>query len=424
MLRFFNGRILRFENGPHITEDEVHISGDTIVYVGPATAEDKNRFDREIDLHGNLLMPGFKNAHTHTPMTFLRSLADDLPLDRWLREAIWPNEAKLDDEAVYLFTKLGILEYLSSGITASFDMYSHSEAYVAANIDSGFRTVLCSGMNDFDADPTDIERDYLHYNQCSDRISYQLGIHAEYTTGIERLKYMVSLAEKYKAPCWTHLSETKAEVEGCIQRYGMTPPLFLDSIGFFNYGGGGFHCCHMTKDDIDMFADKHLWAVTNPASNLKLASGIAPVARMMKRGVRFAIGTDGASSNNALDMFREMFLTTGLQNVLEDNPNACPAAEVLEMACVNGARCMGLENCDDLAVGKKADLIVIDLNRPNMRPLNSIPNNLVFSGSKENVKITMVNGRVLYEDGRFHIDDDPAELYHKAETFMKERIRR
>ena len=144
----------------------------------------------------------------------------------------------------------------------------------------------------------------------------------------------------------------------------------------------------------------------------------------MKRGVRFAIGTDGASSNNALDMFREMFLTTGLQNVLEDNPNACPAAEVLEMACVNGARCMGLENCDDLAVGKKADLIVIDLNRPNMRPLNSIPNNLVFSGSKENVKITMVNGRVLYEDGRFHIDDDPAELYHKAETFMKERIRR
>ena len=423
MLRFFNGRILRFVNGPSISAEEVHIDGDSIVYIGPALPGENLRFDREIDLHGDLLMPGFKNAHTHTPMTFLRSLADDLPLDRWLREAVWPNEAKLDDEAVYLFTKLGILEYLSGGITASFDMYSHSEAYVAANVDSGFRTVLCSGMNDFDADPTDIERDYLRFNQCSDRISYILGIHAEYTTGMERLKYMVSLAEKYRAPCWTHLSETKAEVDGCIERYGMTPPLFLDSIGFFRYGGGGFHCCHMTEEDIGLFAEKHLWAVTNPASNLKLASGIAPVSRMMKHGISIAIGTDGASSNNALDMFREMFLTTGLQSVLEEDPNACSAAEVLKMACVNGARCMGLECCDDLAVGKKADLIVIDLSRPNMRPFNNIPNNLVFSGSKENVRMTMVNGRILYEDGQFFIDEDPAELYERAETFMKERIR-
>ena len=423
MIRFYNGRILQFGDGIRLSEQEVHVRDDTIVYIGPGRPEGSGEFDREIDLHGDLLMPGFKDAHTHTPMTFLRSLADDLPLDRWLREAVWPNEAKLDDDAVCLFTKLGILEYLSGGITASFDMYSHSAAYVAANVESGFRTVLCSGMNDFDKDPTDIERDYLRYNSCSDRISYLLGIHAEYTTGMERLLYMVSLAEKYKAPCFTHLSETKDEVEGCITRYGLTPPVFLDSIGFFRYGGGGFHCCHMTEEDIALFAGKKLWAVTNPASNLKLASGIAPVAEMMRRGIPIAIGTDGASSNNALDMFREMYLTAGLQSVREGNPNACSAAEILRMACVNGARCMGLNDCDDLAVGKKADLIVIGLDRPNMRPLNNIPANLVYSGSKENVRLTMVNGKILYEDGQFFIGEDPDSIYAKAEEFMQSRIR-
>ena len=424
MIRFYNGRILLFDNkGPVISDDEVHVSGDSIVYVGPRKTGEYLCFEREIDLDGDLLMPGFKNAHTHSPMTFLRSLADDLPLDRWLRESCWPNEAKLDDEAVYNITKLSILEYLSSGTTAMLDMYNHSDAFARACVDSGFKAVISSGMNDFDRDPTDIERDYLRFRNYKGLISYRLGIHAEYTTGLDRLKYMVSLAEKYNEPCWTHLCETKSEVEGCIERCGMTPPLFLDSIGFFEFGGGGYHCVWMSDEDIDLFAEKGLMAVTCPSSNLKLSSGIAPVSKMLKKGVRFAIGTDSAASNNALDMFREMYLVSSLQKYIENEPTACPAEEVLRMACVNGAIAMGLDDCDGIAEGKKADLTVIDLSRPNMRPANNIPANLVYSGSKENVRLTMVNGRILYEDGSFFIGEEAESIYEKAEQFMRENVR-
>ena len=425
MIRFFNGKTLLFDkNGIRISNDEVHVSGKKIVYVGPAKTGECILFDREIDLNGDLLMPGFKNAHTHSPMTFLRSLADDLPLDRWLRESCWPNEAKLDDDAVYDLTKLSILEYLSSGTTAVFDMYNHSEAFAHACVDSGFRAVISSGMNDFDKDPEDIERDYLKLNGFGGLVSYRLGIHAEYTTGLERLKYMVSLAEKYREPCWTHLCETKGEVMGCIGRYGMTPPRFLDSIGFFRYGGGGYHCVWMTDEDISLFADKGLYAVTCPSSNLKLSSGIAPVSRMASAGIKIAIGTDSAASNNALDMFREMYLATSLQKYLLNEPTACPAAEVLRMACVNGAMCMGLDDCVNIAEGMKADLTVINLNRPNMRPMNNIPVNIVYSGSKENIRLTMVNGRVLYEDGRFFVGEEPESIYEKAERFMREKVRK
>ena len=418
MIRFFNGRTLRFGGGMSITEDEVWVDGGSIVHVGPAP-EALPEFQRQIDLKGDLLIPGFKDAHTHTAMTFLRSLADDMPLDKWLSEQVWPNEAKLTGEAVYCFTRLGILEYLSGGITSAFDMYVKNDSYAQACIDSGFRTVICSGLNNFDADPENIEREYLKFNHLHELVSYALGIHAEYTTCMERMEYMASLAEKYQAPCYMHCAETKREVEGCIERYGLTPPQLLDRVGLFRYGGGGFHCTWMSEEDVSLFARKGLWAVTNPASNLKLASGIAPIARMQRAGVKLAIGTDGAGSNNALDMFREMYLVTALQKYAEDDASACPADTVLEMACVGGARAIGLACCDDIAPGKKADLAVIDLHRPNMQPLNNIGKNLVYAGSKENVRLTMVNGKVLYENGEFFIGGEPERIYAEANDFMR-----
>ena len=417
MIRFYNGRVLRFEPEMRLTAEEVWTDGSRIAYVGPAK-EGFPAFDRQIDLRGDLLMPGFKNAHTHTAMTFLRSLADDMELQSWLKKVVWPNEAKLTDDAVYTLTKLGILEYLSSGITASFDMYVHNEAYAKANVDAGFRTVICSGLNNFDADPENIEREYLRFNHYHELVSYMLGIHAEYTTSLDRMEYCASLAEKYKAPCFTHICETKKESEDCIKRYGMSVPLVLDKIGFFRYGGGGFHCCYLTEEDIRYFADHQLYAVTCPGSNLKLASGIAPVEKMRKAGVRLAIGTDGASSNNALDFFREMYLVTALQKIYEEDASACPAFEVLKMACVNGARAIGLPDCDDIAPGKLADLTVINLSRPSMQPLNNILSNIVYSGSKEIVRLTMVNGKILYENGEFFIGQDPEEIYREANDFI------
>ena len=418
MIRFYNGKTLSFGGGMKLSGHEVWVDGSTIVYVGPAK-EDMPVFQRQIDLKGDLLIPGFKDAHTHTAMVFLRSYADDLPLQDWLYNKVFPHEARLTPEAVYQFTRLGILEYLSSGITASFDMYYYNEAYAKANVDCGFRTVICSAMNDFDADPTNIEREYLRFNNYSELVSYKLGIHAEYTTGLQRMEYMASLAEKYQAPCYMHCCETRAEVEGCLERHGLTPPQLLGRMGLFNYGGGGFHCVWMSEEDIDLFARKGIYAVTNPASNVKLASGVAPVDKMLSAGVPMAIDTDGAASNNALDMFRELYLASCMQQLSLMDASAGKAGEILTMACVGGARAMGLDDCDDIAPGKKADLCVIDLHRPNMQPELNIPKNLVYSGSKENVRLTMVNGRILYENGEFFVGEEPEEIYRQVNRLCR-----
>ena len=406
-LRFYNGKVLKNYS---LCEDEVWVE-DGVITSAPGP------FDREIDLNGNLLMPSFKNAHAHSSMVFLRSLADDLPLQSWLEKIVWPNEAKLNDESIYYLTKLAVLEYLSSGITSSFDMYIFNDAYMQAMYDTGFKGIICLGLNNFDKDVSKIEREYLKFGE-----RVKLGIHAEYTTSMERMMYCAELAEKYKAPCFTHLCETKSEVQGCIDRYGKTPPQLLDEIGFFKYGGGGFHCCYMTDEDIDLFARKNLYAVTCPASNLKLASGIAPVEKMRKAGVKIAIGTDGAASNNALDMWREMYLVSVLQKEKEGDASACPADDVLKMACRNSAQMMGLYDCDDIDIGKKADLIVVDMHRPNMQPEINIISNLVYSGSKDNVLMTIVNGNILYENGQFSIGEDVEDIYRYANRFIRENI--
>lgn len=418
MIRFYNGKVLTFDNGAEISEAEVWCDGGTICRVGPAP-ETVPEFEREIDLKGDLLIPGFKDAHTHSGMTFLRSLADDMPLDKWLSEQVWPREARLSPNGLYVMTRLAIMEYLSSGITSCFDMYFHNDAFVSACTDSGFRAVLCGDMNNFDADYTLLEDKFLRYNKTHELISYRLGFHAEYTTSLERMEFVASLVRKYKAPMFVHSSETSAEVRGCIERHGLTPTALFDRLGMYDYGGGGFHCVHMSDEDIEIFKRRGLCAVLNPASNLKLASGIAPVKRFLDEGIDIAIGTDGAGSNNALDMFREMYLVSVLSKYREGDASAVDACKVLEAACSTGARAMGLCDCDGIAVGKKADLVVIDLDRPNMRPINNIAKNLVYAGSKENVRLTMVNGRVLYENGQFNIGEDAQKLYAEAQRVME-----
>lgn len=398
-LRFYNAKILTMKN-ENIIEGELCTEDSKITYVGANRAS--GGYDREIDLGGDLIIPGFKNAHTHSAMTFLRSLADDLPLNDWLYKEVFPREAKLTEDAVYTYAQLANMEYLTSGITSSFDMYMKLPAYAKACTDMGYRTVICGSINDFGGTVEGIEEEYNTYNNIGELVSYQLGFHAEYTTKRETLEGLAALSQKLKAPLYAHNSETKAEVEGCKERYGITPTQLFDKLGMFEYGGGGFHCVWFDERDMEIFAEKGLWMVTNPASNLKLASGIAPICEMRRHGMKnFAIGTDGAASNNCLDMFREMFLVAGLQKYREEDAAACPAFDVLEMATKGGALAMGLSDCDVLAEGKLADFAVIDLNQPNMQPLNNIAKNLVYSGSKQNVKMTVVNGLILYENGMF-----------------------
>lgn len=411
MIRFYNGKILTFKNGTEITDDEVWVDGSKIIYVGKSC---EKKADREINLNGNLLMPSFKNAHTHSAMTFARSLADDLPLHPWLYDMIFPMEAKLTAEDIYSLSRLAFLEYLSSGISACFDMYYFPKAMAKASVDAGFRTVMTCGINNFKESLEKLEEYYLNFNNYDTLISYRLGFHAEYTTSENIMKGIANLSEKYQAPVFMHSSETKSEVDECIGRYGKTPTELFENLGLFNFGGGAYHSVWVTEKDLEIYKKHGVFAVINSGSNSKLASGIAPVCDMMNKGINLAIGTDGPSSNNALDMFREMYLTAAAQKLKYNDAAAADADKILKAATVGGAKCMGLDDCDIIDEGKTADLIVIDLKRPNMQPVNNITKNIVYSGSKENVKMTMINGRILYENGCF-INTDTEKIYSDAQ---------
>ncbi len=426
-IRLFNARILTMEKSKPMFRGEIWVKNDKIACVVNSEELEKDdmrdfpkiAWEVEIDCRDNLLMPGFKNAHTHSAMVFLRSYADDLPLDKWLTEKIFPAEKKLTEEDVFQLTRLAVLEYLTSGITSIFDMYLTSEGTAEACLDTGMRCALTSGLNNFTSSIGQMEEQYNRWNKKNSLISYQLGFHAEYTCSKELLYHVAQLAHKYRAPVFTHLAETRREVEDCKAKYGMTPAVLLETMGIFDFGGGGFHCVHMTNDDIDVFSRRRLSVITNPASNLKLASGISPVAEFVRRGIPVAIGTDGAASNNSLNMFREMFLVAGLSKMREEDAASLDAEKVLRMATSDGAKVMCLPKCDVLAKGKYADIIMIDLHQPNMKPLHDIQGDLVYSCSKSNVCMTMINGRILYRNGDFFVGESVDRIYGECERIVK-----
>lgn len=414
--RLYNAHILTMVAGEEIFLGDIIIEDGKIVSVGTGSAS--GEYDVEIDCQGNLLMPGFKNAHAHSGMSGLRSLADDLPLNEWLTKSIFPVEARMTADDIYWMSQLSVLEYLTSGITACFDMYMEQDAVAKAMDDMGFRCVQTSGANDFSKDIREMSRLYDTYNEPDSLQSYILGFHAEYTTCLDNLKAIAAQVNEKQSPCYVHACETFEEVEGCKQRYGMTPVQLFDSLGMFNYGGGIYHGIYMSEEDFRIMAERGLYVVTNPGSNTKLASGIAPIKEYMERGIPVAIGTDGPASNNCLDFFREMFLVTGLAKLREKDAAAIDAKEILKMATVNGARAMHLKDCETLAAGQKADIIMIDLEQPNMQPINNIEKNIVYSGSKQNIKMTMVNGKILYMDGKF-LYADAHKIYKEVERVQK-----
>lgn len=415
MIKFTNGLVL--DKNFNIIKEDVFVDGDSIVAIG----EYDKTADTVYDLNGNLLMPSFKNAHTHSAMTFGRSFADDLPLQPWLYDKIFPLEAKLTPQDIYDLSMLAFLEYLTSGTSACFDMYYFPEMMAKASVDFGFRTVMTSGLNNFKESINAVEDYYNKFNIYNSLVSYKLGFHAEYTTDKELIKGIAKLAEKYQAPVFTHASETKSEVEDCIKRNGMSPTKYLDSLGIFNYGGGAYHSVWIDDEDIEIYKEKGIWAVINACSNAKLASGIAPISKLLKNSVNVAVGTDGASSNNALDMFREMYTICATQKLNDKDAASTDANDILKASTIGSAKCMGLTDCDVIDVGKKADLIVIDMHRPSMQPINNITKNLVYSGGKDIVKMTMINGKILYDNGEFK-NIDIEKIYANAQAVI-DRIR-
>lgn len=407
-----NAKILSMKDD-HIATGDVVIEDERIIYVGLDSAK-YGPFDIVRDIKGNLLMPTFKNAHTHSAMTFLRSKTDDFNLQDWLFKVVFPREEHLTEDYVYKFAKVAYLECLTSGVSVCFDQYFFPLASKKAAEEIGMRIVLLGVYNSLYG-KEDLKKFYHDINKENGLARYHFGIHAEYTCPDSELEIMNEIIHEEKAPFFTHISETEKEVKECYEKRGMSPVKFLASKGLYDFGGGGYHCCHFNDEDIEIFKKYHLSVVTCPGSNTKLASGIAPICKYLENGINVAIGTDGPASNNSLDMFKEMTLLYALQKVTLKDPTALPAFEILKMATVNGAKAMGLKDMDYLEAGQYADIMEIDLHRPNMQPINNIVNNIVYSGSKENIKMTMINGRILYADGEFHLKESIDKIYEECQ---------
>ncbi len=418
---FHNVNILKMTGEPIFLGDLV-VTNKRISYIGPK-ANRNVKYDKIINGKGNLLMPTFKNAHTHSAMVFLRSHADDMSLQDWLFKYCIPAEQHLTPDDVYELSKLAFLEYLTSGIGACFDQYYFPLSIMKAAKDIGMRALVLATYTSY-LTKDDLKKMYEDcFTNKDSLVHYCFGVHAEYTVSESELNVMNELVHEYKAPFFTHLAETESEVKDCLNRRGIDPVKFLIKQGVYEYGGGAFHCVWMSDEDLKLFKENNLIIVTNPGSNSKLASGVADIEKIRKYGIEIAIGTDGPASNNCLDMFKEMMLVANLSKLKYKDPSVTPAEEVLKMATLGGAHAMNLKDSDVLEVGKYADIIMIDLHRPNMQPIHNIVKNLVYSGSKENVKMTMINGKILYLNGKFFVGENVENIYRRCQKITDRLIK-
>jgi len=429
-LLFIHARILTMEQGTEILENAMlAVEGDRIVYVGPEDATWMNKkWDRVLDMGGKLIMPGLINTHTHLSMAVLRGCGSDLPLMTWLDEAIYPREDRFTDEDYTAGAMAAAAEMIRSGTTCCLDMYMGQDKVAKVMNDVGMRAVL---MRSLAADDMETLRWKLQENidlydawngAGNGRIRVWFSAHAVYTVNPETAACVARAAWDRHTGVSVHLSESRSEVEGCMARYGITPAAFMEKSGIFDGLCVAAHCVHLTEADEDILLRRHVAVSHNPCSNMKLASGCAPVDRYLKRGLTVALGTDSVSSNNRLDMFREMYTAGIIHKGFSDDPTAVNAEQVLHMATVDGARALGMEKeIGSLKVGKKADLIALNLEEPAYHPLAHLASHLVYSANSADVALTMVDGKILMENRQMKTLD-MAETMRRLEL-CAQRIR-
>lgn len=376
-----------------------------------------------IDGKGMLALPGLINTHTHVAMTLFRSYADDLALMDWLQNMIWPAEAHLDDDIVYWGSMLAFAEMIRGGTTAFCDMYMFMESCAKAAEKAGIRGNIARGLAGVTSNGEKaLEENIRLYqdwnNACDGRIRVMLGPHAPYTCPPEYLKKVRDASEKYGIPIHIHLAETKGEVETCIEKFGITPIALMDQIGLFDRPTLAAHCVHVNEEDIQIMAEKHVCVAHNPGSNLKLASGIAPVPKMRSAGITVGLGTDGASSNNKLDMFAEMRLAALIHKAAALDPFAVKADEAMQMGTVDGAKCLGYDDLGALDEGKLADIILIDRSGYHWKPRFNSISLAVYAGNSMDVDTVIVNGRLLMR-GKELLTIDKEQLDFETERVTK-----
>lgn len=411
---FRNAYILSMcDNQKDVFRGDVITDDNKITYVGEVK-EHHQDFDRIIDCSHYLLMPTFKNGHTHSAMVYLRSLADDLKTIDWLHQYCFPTEELLTPIDVYTLDKLAFLEYFSSGIGMISDQYYYPFSTLEASNEFGIRTVINATVTSYL--PKDkLEEFYLQNNDKTPFISFVFSLHAEYTSNENDVNDISELIHQYHLPFFTHLGETKQEVEDCYQRRNMSPLEYFSSKGLFDYGGGIYHGIYLSDNDIDTIKDKNISIVINMGSNAKLVSGIPDILRYQKEGINLVIGTDGAASNNSLDMFKEMTLIYSFTKLMNHDPSVLDPYDILKMATINFNKAYQYYDNDTIQEGKLADLILIDLYKPNMQPIHNIVKNLVYAGNKDNIYLTMINGHIIYENHQFFINENVEDIYKKVQ---------
>ncbi len=403
-----------FENATLLPE--YGISGSAYVLVDGAffTYTGKTRpqgsFDRVVDCRGNLLIPAFYNTHCHAAMTLFRGIGDDLPLFRWLDEKILPAEDKLTSESVYWGTKLAIAEMISSGSVSFSDMYMFEDASARAVLECGVKANLSRGLVSFDEN-IDTKSDrrfnealslYREFDGAGDgKLKIDMGLHAEYTNVKKYCRDVALYCRENGVGIQIHLSETKREHDACVAKYGVTPAGFFNEAGVFYVPVNAAHCVWLTDDDITLLAEKHVSVSHNPSSNLKLGSGIMPYKKLHDAGINISLGTDGAASNNSLNIMKEIQLASLIHKGVNCDAEAAPAGEIIKCATENGAAAQGRPDCGRTLAGYRADAVLIDLDAVNTTPFFNPSSALVYSADRANVLLTMCDGVILYEGGEY-----------------------
>ena len=412
-------------------ERYVLVKGDRIAYIGDKPPAEP--CGREYDGRGKLLMSGFFNAHAHSPMTLMRGYGENLALQDWLTKKIFPFEDKLDSNAVYWGTMLAMAESLKFGIVSTSDMYYFCEDMAEAVAECGAKSNISRSVTNITGeDPqtltsmkenTDFYNKY--HNTADGRIRVDMSLHGEYTSDARTARVLADCARDVgDVIMHVHLSETKLEHEECKQRHGMTPAAYMEKMGLFDVPALAAHCVYAEDDDMDIFRAKGVTVATNPVSNMKLASGVCNASKVIDKGVNLAIGTDSVASNNSLNFIEEMKTLAISSKVYYADPTLITPKDALRAATSGGAMAQGRTDSGILKVGNKADLIVLDISGPNMHPVHSLINNIVYSCSGGEVIMTMVDGNVLYENGIYSLIDIEKTVYEveKATQRILERL--
>ena len=390
------------ENGYLAVEDR------KIAYIGKAKPD--GAYDEIKDMSNRILMPGLINCHNHSPMVLLRGVGSDLPLQQWLFDTVFPIEDRLTAEEIKAGSYLALLEMISGGTVSFSDMYFDPEMTIEAVAESGMKANITRPVQSFDPNETPDQSYRMtealslfdKYNNSFDgRILIDFCIHAEYTCTEKIAKAFIDEVNARNGNLHIHLSETKKEHDECVAKYGKTPARWFDDLGGFDSSAFAAHCVWLENNDMDIFNRKGVSVVHNPTSNMKLASGFAPIQKMLDMGINVAIGTDGASSNNNLDMFEEMHLASVIHNGYNLDATIMNTDTVLRMATLNGAKVQQRNDCGEIKVGNRADIIAVSLDEPHMIPAIDKKSLLTYSAQSSDVVMTMADGKILYENGEY-----------------------